>query len=309
MKRVGFSDADVTRMEAGKVVARVISATDDNEAFVIGVVRINTTEQAFVDGIRHIESFRNADPILQIGRFRTPPKVEDLAALVVEDQDLEDLARCKVGDCEVQVPRRAMEEARAIWQSPGAKQKATQLAKAAIVEQVAAYLGQGSSAMATYNNNDIPVSVAAEVEKILTDNQNFMADNPKLLRYMLDFPNGDRPPGVESFLYWSKERLLKPVVSVVHVCLQRLGEGPRTTYFVAMKHIYDSHYFLANTEFFTLLPRAGDPQGFYLAHVLHARIDPPRALRAFLLRRIKGRIRGAIEKDLERTRKELESGG
>ncbi len=89
--------------------------------------------------------------------------------------------------------------------------------------------------------------------------------------------------------------------------LQKIGEGPETGCFVAMKHIYDSHYFLANTEFYTLLPRASDPKGFYLAHALHARIDPPRRFRGLLLGRIKEASRGGIEEDLERTRKQLES--
>jgi hypothetical protein len=310
MKKVGFSDDDVADLEAGKVVSRIIPARDDNEAFVVGVVRVNASQEAFVDGIRHIERFRNGDPVLQIGRFQTPPQVEDLAPLVVEPQDLEALANCRVGDCDVKVSSRGMEQARTIdWKAPDAKVKASLLIKAAIVQQVEAYLEQGSSAMATYNDNEIPESVAAEVEKILPNSPNFMRENPELLRYLLDFPHGAAPPGVESFLYWSKERVRKPVVSVVHVCLQKLGDGPGTGYFVAMKHIYDSHYFLANTEFFTLVPREGDPSCFYLAHALHARIDPPRRFRGFLLRRVKGGIRDAIEEDLERTRKQLEAVG
>lgn len=307
MKKLGFSEAEIADMDAGKEVSRIVPEPDDNEASVVGVVRINAREEALVEGIRRIETFRNGDPVLQIGRFGTPPGLEDLRPLVFEAQDLDDLSRCKVGDCDVKVGTRALELARKVdWKAPDARVRASQLIKEAMVQLAAAYLDQGSSAMAVYNDNDVPESVAAEVDKILQNSPNLMRYNPEFLAYLRDFPKGTLP-NVESFLYWSKEKVRKPVVSVAHVCIQKVMRGEDTGYFIAIKHVYDSHYFLANTEFLTLVPEGGERKGFYLVHFIRARVDPPRKFRGTLLGKVKGAMRDALDADLGRTKARLEA--
>jgi len=171
---------------------------------------------------------------------------------------------------------------------------------------VQVYLEQGSAGMVVYDNNASPVSVRAEVDKILQNSPNLMRYNPEFLQYLIDFPKGSLP-NAESFIYWSKEKLLKPVVSVAHVCIQRVTRGPETGYFIAIKHIYDSHYFLADTEFLTLVPDGSDASRFYLVDAVRARVDPPRKFRGLLLGKIKGSMKGALATDVKATRQRLES--
>ncbi len=116
-------------------------------------------------------------------------------------------------------------------------------------------------------------------------------------------------PGVESFVYWSKEKTRKTVVSVAHVSIQTIPRDPGPAYAVAMKHLYDSHYFLGEMEFLTLLPEAGDTPAFTLIHVLRARVDPPRSFRGMLLGKMREGMREAIATDLQATRSRLEGEG
>jgi len=294
MKKVGFSAAEIATMESGKPVTRIVPEEDDNDASVVGVIRIKAPEEAFVSDIRKIESFRAGSPTLQVGRFSPTPAVSDLQSLVIDDSELEALRRCKVGECDVQVGAAAMELARKVdWKAGDAHAQATRLVKEAMVRLVQKYLQEGSAGMAVYDDNDVPESVAAEWEKILRNSPNLMHYDPELWKYLLEFPKPTLP-GVESFVYWSKDKIRKPVVSIVHVCIQKIENDGGADHFIAMKHIYDSHYFLAAAEFLALVPDRDAETGFFLVQNMRARLDPPRKLRGLLL----GKIKSAMRDDL-----------
>lgn len=307
MRKIGFQDGEIADLNAGKVVARVVPEKDDNEAFVVAVARIRARPEALVDALRKIETFRTSGRVLQIGRFASPPRSEDVRALVFDADDLDDFSKCRAGSCEIQAPAQAMELAHQVdWKSSDAHAKASELLRQALVRLAQTYLDQGSSGLVVYDNNATPVSVRSEIDKILQNSPNLMSYNAEFLQHLIDFPKGSLPD-VEDYLCWSKEKLLKPVVSVAHVCIQRVTRGSDTGYFIAIKHIYDSHYFLADTEFLTLVPDTTDKSRFYLVDVVRARIDPPRKLRGFLLGKIKGSMKDALATDLKATRQRLES--
>ena len=74
--------------------------------------------------------------------------------------------------------------------------------------------------MAVYHDKETPQSAAAEFAKLLQGAPRLIQDDP-FQRYLLEFPR-ETLPNVENFVYWSKEKIRKPVVSVVHACLQRV---------------------------------------------------------------------------------------
>lgn len=308
-KDAGFSVAQLDSVRAGGIVTRILLRHDDNEAFVTGVVRIRAPGDALADGIRSLELLRRGSRTLQIGRFAAPPTIEDIRPLVLEARDLDDLRRCKVGDCDVQVDRSTMQQIQAIdWEAAGARERAAQLTKGILLAQVRAYLEQGSPAMAAYDDSEPPESAASAFEQILRDSPDLVRSDPAFYRYLLGFPSAARPPNLESFLYWSKEKLRRPVVSIVQVCLRPLEDHGRRSYRIAIKHVYDSHYFLGYAEFLTMTPDSAATHGFYLVRSVRALINPPRGwFRGFLLGRIKSAMRDQLARDLLRTRSRLEA--
>jgi hypothetical protein len=307
MRTVGFDAGEIAAMEGGRAVARVIDEQDDIDADVVGVVHIDAREEAMLASVRRIETLESSAPVLQIGRFGDPPSVDDLAGLTLDPQDLDDLHRCRIGSCDLKVGGSTMELARRIdWNAPDAPAQASRLVKEVIVQHVRRYLVEGKKALAVYDDDDVPHSVAAEFEKILDRSPNLLRYNPDFIHYLLDFP--DWPlPDVENFLYWCKQRLRKPVVSVVHACIEKVTRDGQTGYFIALKHIYDSHYFRANVEFLTLVPATGGRSGFYLVHSIRARMDPPRHFRGMLLGKIKGAMKAALIQNLDQTKRQLEA--
>jgi hypothetical protein len=288
-------------------VARVLREKDDNDADVLGVVRIAAPEAALIEAIRRIETFESGPRVLQVGRFGDPPRVADLDRLRFDSRDIDDLRRCRVGDCDLKVGGSTLELTRRIdWKAPDARERASRLIKEIIVRHVRRYLAEGKAALAVYDDEDKPRSVAAEFQKIVEGSPNLMRYNPAFLRYLLDFPES-RLPDVENFMYWSQEKIREPVVSVVHACIQRVTRDGQTGYFVALKHIYDSHYFRADVEFLTLVPATGGTGGFYLVHDIRARLDPPHHFRGMVLGRVKSAVKKALIQNLERTRRRLEA--
>jgi hypothetical protein len=170
---------------------------------------------------------------------------------------------------------------------------------------MAGFSRHGTSAMSVYNNNDVPEEVFVEWAKILHESPNLMRYYPEFWNYLLEFPKASLP-GVENFMYWSKDKIRKPVISVIHGCIQKVQQGDSADYFIALKHIYDSHYYLANAEFLTLVPDGDAKTGFFLVHGIRARIDPPQHLRSMLLGKIKGSMRDELERRLQNAKSRLE---
>lgn len=302
----GFSTSEIAQMRAGSVIARVLPQKDDTAAFVVGAARINATEEALVDQFLRIEVFRKGERVLETGRFGTPPSAEDLELLVFDGQDLEDLRKCRVGDCGLKLDAETIARARMVdWSASDSKAQASRLLKLALVAQVNGYLQRGAGGMAVYHDKAAPQSAAAEFAKLLQSPPRLIHDD-SFQRYLLDFPR-EMLPNVENFVYWSKERIRKPVVSVVHACLQRVERDGQVSYLIALKHIFDSHYFPAYAEFLTLIPSPGSAKGLYLVRSVRARIDRPRWFGGMLLGRIKREMRDALSKDLKRTKSRLEA--
>jgi hypothetical protein len=302
----GFPASEIAELRAGGVITRLLPQPDDNAAFVVGVARVRAPQEALVDGIRDIEMLRKGGRVLQIGRFGTPPSIEDVQPLIVETRDLDDLHKCRIGDCDIKLDAATIASARQIdWNAADAGAQASQAMKLALVAQAKDYLARGAEGMPVYRDNDPAESTAGEFAKLLQGGPQLIPENPDFYRYLLEFPNGSLP-SVENFLYWSKEKLRKPVVSVVHVCLQRVERDGAESYFIALKHVYDSHYFLAYAEFLSLAPGPAGTGEFYLVRSVRARIDPPRFMRGLLLGKVKREMRRALGEDLSRMQSRLE---
>jgi hypothetical protein len=305
LSATGFPASEIAELRAGGVITRLLPQPDDNAAFVVGVARIRAPQEALVDGIRDIEMLRKGGRV-QIGRFAVPPSLEDVQPLIVETRDLEDLRKCRIGDCDIKLDARTIASARQVdWSGTDSGAEASQAIKLALVAQAKDYLAHGADGMPVYRDNDPAESTAAEFAKLLQGGPQLIPENPDFYRYLLEFPNGSLP-NAENFLYWSKEKLRKPVVSVVHMCLQRVEHDGAESYFIALKHVYDSHYFLAYAEFLSLAPGLAGTGEFYLVRSVRARIDPPRFMRGLLLGKVKREMRRALGEDLGRIQSRLE---
>jgi hypothetical protein len=134
----------------------------------VGAVRIESPLDTFLVAFRDIVTFKRHQDVLQIGRFSDPPTAQDLAPLVVGDDDL-DGRDCRVGACDVRLPSQDLARFRTEidWTAKDAKAKAAALFKEMLLAHVQAYWAGVPGRITVYDDDKKPIYPVMEFDSIL----------------------------------------------------------------------------------------------------------------------------------------------
>ena len=311
--QVDFSDDDLRALDDGAVVITSLDTRVRQELAHIGVVYLDVSPAEFVDRFRDIEAFERGPGIPQIGRFSSPPRIEDLRGLTLPEVDLESLPDCRPGDCELKLSTDRMQRFRneVDWTAPTAREQASQMAREMILELILAYQAEGNGALGAYADSDEPMPVAEQFRGLLTNRDPLPNSVPALLTYLEHYPLG-LPPGADEFFYWTVVDFgLKQTIRVNHVTIYPLANGalPGEAYAIAIKQLYASHYFHSTLElrFVTGHPLQSGRDGSALVSITRSRNDGMTGFKGFFLRPIiRGRSRDAVRGYLEHVRRQVE---
>jgi hypothetical protein len=261
------------QLDRGEPVARVLPA-NELEISVFTAVSIDIDGDRLVAWMRRIEDLKKSAYVLAIGRFSDPPQIEDLAGLALDDEELSEVLACRAGACGLKLSavemtqlQRAAADAGSDWQS-----RVQQAFRGVVLARVKAYLAGGLGALAPYADHADPVSPAARFASVLEHSVFLTARLPQFARHVGRYP--DTPtPALESFVYWSKERLAgKAVVSATHVSILRSDEPDLPDVLVAGKQIFSTHYVNASLGI-TALMQGRPGSHHYLAYVNRLEVD------------------------------------
>ena len=312
LMRAQFSAADRRVLDAGSAVVKTLDTPVRQELAHFGVVYIDAPADRFIERFGDIERFESGPGILQIGRFRNPPQVEDLASLTLPTPDVTALSTCRPGDCDVKLSAAAMTRfrTRVNWASPTAALQANVVAREVIFDLVQAYQGTGSEALGSYDDGGEPLSVAEQFRALLTSRMQLPLPVPGLMTYLDEYPRS-RPAGAEDFFYWSVVDFgLKSTIRVNHVVVYPLAGRPSgVSHVLAIKQLYASHYFHTTLELRFLIDddRGINRRGFFLFSLTRSRIDGTAGLKGSLLRPvISRRSRTAVRGYLEHLKRQVE---
>ncbi len=281
----GFSNAEIANLERGLPLAKVLD-TDKREVAVVGAVRINAPRARLFDRYRDISSMKSSDVVMEIGRFGTPPKPDDLDALHFENYDLETIQACKPGDCGVRLSTENMDRfAREVnWGAADWRQQAAALWRRLLAKDAADYLTSGK--LGDYRNKAVPLNVADEFSILYGASSYFEPLSPQFFEYMKNFPR-TRLDGIENVLYWSKDDINRPVTRVTHLLLYPPDADGHRPGLIATKQIYAAHYFDAGLGLTFAFPDGGS--GFYMLSVNRVRT---RSLTSFM----RGMVRMVVQR-------------
>jgi len=311
-REMRFSAADLRTLDAGSAVIRSLETPVRRELAHFGVVYVDAPTERFIERFRDIERFESGPGILQIGRFGSPPRLEDLASLTLPAKDVTALARCRPGDCDVKLSAAAMTRFRneVNWSSPNAARQANDIAREMILDLVREYQRGGSAALGHYDDGSEPLSVAEQFRALLASGNHRPVPVPGLIAYLDEYPR-NRPAGAEEFFYWSVVDFgLKPTVRVNHVIIYPLAaRSSGISHVIAIKQLYASHYFHTTLELRFLVDddRRADRHGFYLISITRSRSDGMTGFKGLLLRPIiSRRSRDAVRGYLEHVKRQVE---
>jgi len=308
---MGLTADEIARLDRGEVVTRSLLAPEPEDVGGLAVVRVAVARGVFLERFRLIETFKRASAVLKVGRFGTPPRLDDLAGLDVDVADLDAIADCRPGDCHIALTAADIERRRRELDPahPSFRVRAARWYRERLVAIVSDYLARGNAALPVYASRRRPIPVAEHFATLAGQSHFLREHAPDLRRYLFEGPE-NRPPGVEEFVYWSKEKVgPKPVISLTHVVMYHDRVRPDHTV-IASKQLYASHYFLASLGLTVVIddPGADGRPGLLMAYMNHSRSD---ALTGFLgpLRRaiVRSRLRAGAQENLLAMRATLEA--
>jgi len=198
--------------------------------------------------MRQIEDLHQRPYVSIAVRFSDPPRLQDLDRLVLEGSDLDDIRGCERDRCglrlsgdEIDRLGRRIAVAGEQWQSAVQEEF-----RSIMFDRVMTYLVHGNDGMAPYEDHDRPVLPGVEFEAIATRMSQEKLANPAAGEYLRRFPDTHRDD-VESFLYWSRERLgAEPIATITHVSTIPAVRDEQTEMVIASRQVFATHYLSAS---------------------------------------------------------------
>ncbi len=306
--RLGIGENEWSAIESGEPLVRLRRGRDDSETRLVGVVKIQGSPGDFVARYRDIVAFEKGTGVLQIDRFGEPPRVEDLASLTVDAEDIEDVQRCRPGDCAIKMSAATMEAFRRVdWSDPKATEAASGLARRMLVDFLEGYRTGGNKALGVLHDKEEPLRVSQQFEQMMED-PDLPVYFPRLFQFLLDYPRSGIP-GSEEFFYWSKVDFgLKPVIRLNHVVIYEPESTASVDYAIASKLLYTSHYFNCGLELKFLTREPGESGSYYLLIANRSRSDGLTGFTGAILGgKIRSKARDGLESYLRAVKAALES--
>ena len=305
---ITMTEDDRRQLERGMPVTRVLPGRD-LEVAVFAALPVDVDGDRLVAWMRRIEALKKSAYVVAIGRFSDPPVIADLDRLSLDDRELSDIRKCRPGDCALKLSTHEMRLLQAVAAQAGDSWKsALQTAfRQVVLDRVRAFLADGTIAM--YDDSDPPVSPGTRFNALIEHSSFLCANAPDFVGHLRQYP-ATIMPAIESFLYWSKEKLGgKPIISVTHVNILRGGANGTPDALVAGREIYATHYMNASLGITAIVTgRPGGPN--YLAYINRSEVDVLHGIfagivRHFMPRRLKAEAAGV----LAGLRQRLERGG
>src|SRR2546423_331433 len=167
--RAELAESDLTALDQGETVIKLLPARDKREIAMGGTVRVQASAESFLQSFRDNMTRKTNPAILEIGSFGNPPSLDDLQSLTIESRDIEDLRQCVVGNCRLKLSAMMIDrlQREINWEASDYRDQVTQLLKQMLVDYVRDYLARGDVALIQYDDKGEPINLADEQHELL----------------------------------------------------------------------------------------------------------------------------------------------
>jgi hypothetical protein len=301
---------DRRQLDRGEPIASIVES-EPSEVAVFAAVPIDIDGDRLVAWIRRIEALKKSSHVLAIGRFSDPPRIEDLATLSLDEDDVSAIRSCKPGDCSLKLTESEMAELQRVAAGAGqdGEPMLQQAFRAMVLQRVNAYLAGGLAVLPPYaDHGGGEASTAANFASVLSHSVFLSEHVPGFAEHLGRYPEAPMQE-VESFVYWSKERLArKPIISATHVSIVRSMDDQMPDALVTGEQIFATHYINASLGV-TAIIRGEAGAHNYLAYLNRSKVDVLGGMFSGLVRKVmERRLRTEALDVLRELRRRLESG-
>jgi hypothetical protein len=287
----------------------MLPTTDRREFAAAGVVLVGAPPGFIVDRFRDIDDFKQSDLVLHVQRVSTPPRLEDFKALVLDEDDVDDLRSCRPRSCGLRLTDRQIARFQSMdWKARTAPETAAGLMRDVLKEEATAYLTFGAAGLGPYGDKRAPLDRRLTVATLLERTPSLTEPFPEFREYLRAFPAAGLAP-MESFLYWSREKFgFRPVISLTHVAIYRPQGHPSVNAVIASRQVFATYYFDASVGI-TALATSPDVGQVLMMYLNRTQTSSLGGLFSSVARSIaRSRTRRGLEEQLGHTRTRLEAG-
>lgn len=260
----------------GGVVAKTLPAHGPHLAvFLAG--RIETDPGTFLRKVSNSEWLWKSERVPQVVAFSDPPRLADLSALQLDEEDLSALKSCRPGGCDVKLTAAEIDDIRqTITRAGPSWRHAVESAfRRILLSRVQAYQQGGLSRLGRFQDHEDPVDPAAVAARLLDDSPWISSRAPAVARFLRSYPQATLPDA-DSLFYWLKTtHTPKPTVQAVHVLVHRAsaGRGGEPEALVVSRQIFSTHYLNGSLAVSVLLQEPGNASRRVLGYVNRSHVD------------------------------------
>jgi hypothetical protein len=298
----GLTSEEIAAIDAGRPVAKVLSWGTPSEVYVFGAVHVDGPFEVYLNAVRDVARLSAAPGYLGAGELHDDAAPADLAAVVLDADDVKALKDCKDGSCDVQLPVAAIDafRDRIDWSRSDVDAQVNRLARPMLLQLLEAYRRGGNRALGEYRDKKNAARIADQFETLLQRARVLPDVLPELRQYLVDYPSVPLP-GADSYFYWEKVDFgLKPTIRLNHAVMYRGRTQGREFATVAIKQLYATHYFHTALDVSACVTDGtpGRP-GFYLLTLKGSHQEGLTGVRGSLLRKVVvGKTRDSLERAL-----------
>jgi hypothetical protein len=250
-----WSAEELVKLEKRQPVVRSIRTNDKQEVLTVGVLKISDLQPISMSGFRGSLKQNGRGPRKAGRRFSPEPSFDDLDGLELEKDSLDQLSKCAVAECDLNLSATAIRrfQNEVVWTAPEAEEVATRLLKEMLLDYARDYSHLGAGSIPTYDNRRKKVDVAQAHRLLLLDIPVVGELAPEFIQYLDMYPVGALE-NVENSLHWSVVDFgLKPSITISHVAAYTDTQSGEPQHLVASRQIYASRYLDASITFTLLL--------------------------------------------------------
>ena len=228
---VHLDAGQLASLSRGDVIAKVLPTSLDRDVTVFAAAHVSASSAELVARQRDVNRTLHSPTRTAGGVFGTPATEADVSQIAITTDDVGELRKCKLNECNFKLPAADMERLHATidWSSPDVTARVSDYVRQRMIEYVGDYRQRGDSAMVVYSDNG-NVSASEALLAMLSDSSLAPSGTATLLRHLTDYPR-DSLRGGTDIIFWSVDNLphVRPILRITHETIYTPPELPGAT--------------------------------------------------------------------------------
>jgi hypothetical protein len=240
-----FLQDDLLKLDEGTMIGKLLPVNDKREVAVCGVISIKAPLETSFKAFKETMSRQNKSSVIDYGSFSPTPIIGDIQMLKLDQKEVDDIRKCRVGNCKMKLSAAMIErfQREIDWNSGNYAIQVDQLFRQMILDYVTNFTLKGDSALIEYRDQREILRLQDEHKSLLNGLLWIQSFAPEFSKYIANSATYDLP-NVRKSVSWTKLKFgLKPVIVITQTLTYETDNKDNSQIITISKQIYANHYF------------------------------------------------------------------